>query len=77
MGDEVARRHPLSLRFRDPDLEAAFREDQARKGARALRAASVFGASVVMFFMLLGVVVPPKTTSVRAVVVPVGSLVGA
>ena len=51
--------HPLSLRFADAGLEAAFTGEQARKAVRPLRMACLFGTVGTVFFWLLGHVFTP------------------
>jgi hypothetical protein len=59
MSAAAARMHPLSLRFADAGLEAAFAEEQARKALRPLRMASLLGTVASVLFGLLGQVFPP------------------
>jgi hypothetical protein len=59
MSDNAARMHPLSLRFADAGLEAAFAEEQARKAARPLRMACLLGTVAAVFFWLLSHIFPP------------------
>ena len=58
MSDDAARMHPLSLRFADAGLEAAFAEEQARKAARPFRMACLLGTASAVFLGLLGQVFP-------------------
>jgi signal transduction histidine kinase len=59
MSDAAARMHPLSLRFADAGLEAAFAGEQARKAVRPVRMACLLGAAGTVFFGLLGQIFPP------------------
>jgi signal transduction histidine kinase len=59
MSAAAARMHPLSLRFADAGLEAAFAEEQARKALRPLRMACLLGTVASVSFGLLGQVFPP------------------
>ena len=59
MSDDAAQMHPLSLRFSDAGLEAAFAGEQARKAVRPVRMACLLGTAGVVFFRLLGYVFPP------------------
>ncbi len=58
MSDDAAQMHPLSLRFSDAGLEAAFAGEQARKAVRPVRMACLLGTASVVFFRLLGYVFP-------------------
>ena len=58
MSDDFGRMRPLSLRFGDPDLEASFAEEQARKAARLFRMAAVLGGAIIVFWAGFDYVVP-------------------
>jgi len=58
MNAEAARMHPLTLRFTDPALEAAFAEEQARKSVRLFRLAAVLGGAIIAFWAIFDYLSP-------------------
>ena len=59
MSDDPARMHRFSLRFADPELEASFAEDQARKSQRTVRMGALWtGGIVLVLWALIGVTFP-------------------
>ena len=74
MSDDAGQMHPLSLRFADAGLEAAFAGEQARKGVRPLRMACLLGTAGVVFLSLLGYVFPPPAARAGVTVAMVAML---
>ena len=59
MSDDPARMHRFSLRFADPELEASFAEDQARKSQRTVRMGALWtGGILLVLWALIGVTFP-------------------
>jgi signal transduction histidine kinase len=78
MSDATTRMHPLSLRFVDPDLEASFAEEQARKAVRPGRMAVLcFVALMSLLWVLVLVFNPMPQGRMRATAMLVAFLCGA
>ncbi len=65
MDDELARIHPVTLRFADAGLEQAFREEQARKTLKPLRAAIVASSAAILVFWALLPDILPQVPNAR------------